>query len=400
MSGLPIGFDAIAGLEPPRLALDGIAKGYGDVAVIEDVSLTVARGEFVALVGPSGCGKSTLLKIIAGLEFPDAGHVRIADTEVTDRRAAERDVAMVFQSYALYPHLTARQNLALPLLMRRTSAWQRLPLVGRLLPGTGPELARIASDVEKAARALKIDHLLDRKPAAMSGGQRQRVALGRAMVRDPRLFLMDEPLSNLDASLRVHTRAEIVELHRALGATTVYVTHDQEEALGMADRVAVMHRGRLMQVASPEVIYRDPHRIEVAEFIGSPKINMIAAVADDRGRAIAFGHPLVSGLPAAPAAPLGVGIRPEHLRLGMPEAGRLICRLERCEFLGADAIAHLHLPDGGPIVARATPEAFRHLAPGHVGLTWRPEDVLVFDAAGDRLRPSPVAAAVEECVHV
>ena len=400
MSGLPDGFAPIAGLEPPRLELDGIAKGYDDVAVLEDVSLTVARGEFVALVGPSGCGKSTLLKIIAGLEFPDAGHVRIADAEVTDRRAAERDVAMVFQSYALYPHLTARQNLALPLVMRRTSAWQRLPLVGRFLPGTRGALAQIAADVEKAARALKIDHLLDRKPAAMSGGQRQRVALGRAMVRDPRLFLMDEPLSNLDASLRVHTRAEIVELHRALGATTVYVTHDQEEALGMADRVAVMHRGRLLQVASPEIVYRDPIRIEVAEFIGSPKINLIDAILDDAGHAFGFGHALVEGLATAPGASLRVGIRPEHLRLGMAEAGRLICRLERCEFLGADALAHLHLPDGRPIVARATPEAFHHLSPGQVGLTWRPEDVLVFDAAGDRLRPSPVRVATAESVHV
>ena len=401
MNRLPEGFEAITGVEPSRLELDGIAKAYGEVRVLDDVSLTVARGEFVALVGPSGCGKSTLLKIIAGLDFPDAGTVRIAGVDVTDVRAAERDVAMVFQSYALYPHLTARQNLALPLLMRRTSGWQRFPVLGRLLPGTAEALRTIGEDVEKAARALRIDHLLDRKPAAMSGGQRQRVALGRAMVRDPRLFLMDEPLSNLDASLRVHTRAEIVELHRALGATTVYVTHDQEEALGMADRVAVMHLGRLLQVASPEIVYRDPSRIEVAEFIGSPKINMIGAVVDDGGRALAFGRPIVEGLAARPGAAVRVGIRPEHLRLGAADGARLPARLDRCEFLGADAVAHLHLADGAPIVARAAPEDFRDLTPGAVGLDWRDGDPLIFDADGDRLRPSvQSAAAAREAAHV
>ncbi|TBW36991.1 ABC transporter ATP-binding protein [Siculibacillus lacustris] len=401
MSGLPESFAAIEGVEPARLELDGVSKSYGETTVLDRVSLTVARGEFVALVGPSGCGKSTLLKMVAGLEFPDAGHVRIAGTDVTDVRAADRDVAMVLQSYALYPHLTARQNLALPLVMRRLTGRQRLPFVGRFLPGTRAQLAAIGADVEKAGRALKIDHLLDRKPAAMSGGQRQRVALGRAMVRDPRLFLMDEPLSNLDASLRVHTRAEIVDLHKALGATTVYVTHDQEEALGMADRVAILHRGRLLQVASPEIVYRDPSRIEVASFIGSPSIGLIEAVIDDRGRAIVFDRPIAEGFAAQAGATVRVGIRPEHLRIGGHDDAILPARLDRTEFLGADALAHLRLPDGAPIVAKATPEIYRGFVPGPVGLAWNAADLLVFDAAGDRLRPRFDAATVTaERAHV
>ena len=262
-------------MQPAQLGLIGIEKSFGPARVLSDITLHAARGEFVALVGPSGCGKSTLLRIAAGLERPDRGQVLIAGRDVTVTRAAERDIAMVFQSYALYPHFTARQNMALPLAMRRLGFAARLPLIGRLLPGSRAIRAGIQAEVAQAAETLRITALLDRKPGQMSGGQRQRVALGRALVRHPQAFLMDEPLSNLDASLRVHMRAEIVELHRRTGATTLYVTHDQEEALSMADLVAVMLGGRLLQVAGPADIYRDPAHVDVACFIGSPRINLL-----------------------------------------------------------------------------------------------------------------------------
>ncbi|MFY7782479.1 MAG: ABC transporter ATP-binding protein, partial [Tagaea sp.] len=206
-----------------------VSKRFGDVQALKGVSLAVAPGEFVSLVGPSGCGKTTLMRSIAGLETPDSGTIAIGGGDVGGLRAADRDVAMVFQSYALYPHLTARQNMAVPLVMRRLDAWRRLPLIGDLLPGTRAAKAEIAAEVARTAELLGIEKLLERKPGQLSGGQRQRVAMGRAIVRHPRVFLLDEPLSNLDAGLRVQTRKEIVELHRRVGASTVYVTHDQTE---------------------------------------------------------------------------------------------------------------------------------------------------------------------------
>ena len=215
------------------LNLDRIEKSYGPTRVLDGIDLKAQAGEFIALVGPSGCGKSTLLRIAAGLDHPDHGRVILNGQDVTHQRAADRDMAMVFQSYALYPHLTARQNMSLPLAMRRLSVWERLPLIGRLGSETRDRYRSIQTEVEQAAATLKISPLLDRKLGQMSGGQRQRVALGRALVRHPKTFLMDEPLSNLDAALRVHTRAEIVELHKRAGVVTLYVMHDQEEALSM-----------------------------------------------------------------------------------------------------------------------------------------------------------------------
>ena len=230
----------------PAIHLRDISKAFGQTRVLEGIDLAVAPGEFIALVGPSGCGKSTLLRIAAGLEPPDRGEVLLDGRDVTAIRAADRDMAMVFQSYALYPHLTTRQNMGLPLAMRRLGSLERLPFAS-LLPGVAAKLTAIRAEVEAAAGMLKITPLLDRKPAQMSGGQRQRVALGRALVRQPRAFLMDEPLSNLDAALRVHMRSEIVDLHRRAGVVTLYVTHDQEEALGMADRIAVIAAGHLSE---------------------------------------------------------------------------------------------------------------------------------------------------------
>lgn len=267
----------------PALHLDGIGKSFGGQAILSGVALAAGPGEFVALVGPSGCGKSTLLRIAAGLEKPDAGRVLLGGQDVTAMRAAERDMAMVFQSYALYPHLTARQNMALPLAMRRLTGFERLPLLGRLARGTGARRRAIAAEVAQAAEALRIAPLLDRKPAQMSGGQRQRVALGRALVRHPRAFLMDEPLSNLDAKLRVQMRSELKRFHQDQQATVIYVTHDQLEAVTMADRMAVMNAGLLQQYDTPAEVFAHPANTFVAGFVGSPAMNLLPATAEARG---------------------------------------------------------------------------------------------------------------------
>jgi len=373
------------------LALHGIEKNFGATRILSGVTLEAAQGEFIALVGPSGCGKTTLLRIAAGLDYPDQGRVELGGQDITARRAADRDIAMVFQSYALYPHLTVRQNMALPLAMRRLSLAQRLPWIGRWLPGTRAIVSGIGASVAQAAATLRIDPLLDRKPGQLSGGQRQRVALGRALVRHPRAFLMDEPLSNLDATLRVHTRTEIVELHRQAGVTTLYVTHDQAEALSMADRVAVMMGGVLLQVAPPAEIYRDPRHRLVAEFIGSPRINLIEAMVDEAGTAIAASadHPvaLARGLALSPGTPVSIGIRPEHVRLRAPASDRLPATLLRLEFLGSEVLAHLTLETGRlPIIAKLAPEDIGGLASGQrFGLETEPADRLVFAADGARI---------------
>jgi multiple sugar transport system ATP-binding protein len=251
-----------------EILLERLTKEYtggGGAAAVDDVTLRVDDGEFLVLVGPSGCGKSTLLRLIAGLEEATAGTVWIGGRDVTDLAPRERDLAMVFQSYALYPHMTVRQNLGYGLKVRR-------------LPK-----AEIAARVEKVAKLLRLEELLDRRPAALSGGQRQRVAMGRAIVREPLAFLMDEPLSNLDAKLRVSMRAELASLHGRLGATTVYVTHDQVEAMTLGQRVAVMRDGRIQQVDTPQRLYREPGNLFVAAFIGSPAMNLVEAHLDDDG---------------------------------------------------------------------------------------------------------------------
>ena len=357
--------------ETAHLTVASVSKQYGPNPVLKGVSLEVAKGEFIALVGASGCGKSTLLRIIAGLESADDGQILIGDKDVSHTRAADRDVAMVFQSYALYPHLTARQNMAVPLAMRRYNGWQSLPFVGSLMPGRSAIAADIAAQVTTVAESLKISALLDRKPAAMSGGQRQRVALGRAIVRSPQAFLMDEPLSNLDAALRVHTRSEIVDLHRRLGATTIYVTHDQEEALSMADRVAVMKDGRILQLAPPRVVYADPDHLDVAEFIGTPKINIIAADVDQDGYVHIGGTELLSGFQAWAGQVLTLGLRPDHAELSVTDEVRgphyrLPFALSRVEFLGSDAIAHGMIPSGGHIRVRRGAGIRRHERRAHV----------------------------------
>ena len=266
-----------------EIELKNISKSFSDTQVIKSLDLSIADGEFITIVGPSGCGKSTLLRIIAGLETQSSGDVIIDGREVNNIRASDRDLAMVFQSYALYPHLTVKQNLSVPLKLRELSKIERIPIFNWFLPNRHSKLKEINNKVQKASDTLKITHLLERKPGQLSGGQQQRVAVGRAMVREPVAFLMDEPLSNLDAALRVHMRAEISELHRDLKTTFVYVTHDQAEALTMSDRMAVMMDGEILQLDTPNEIYKNPSNLRVAEFIGSPKINVLPAESDEKG---------------------------------------------------------------------------------------------------------------------
>ncbi|WP_213290829.1 ABC transporter ATP-binding protein [Bradyrhizobium sp. sGM-13] len=371
------------------VSIDSIRKNYGPTSVLRGVSLSIADGEFLTLLGPSGCGKSTLLRILAGLEVQDAGSVSIGERAVDGLRPKRRDVAMVFQSYALYPHMTVASNMTLPLRMRRLSAFQRLPLLGRLLPGTARIAAEIDVEVTRTAKSLGIGHLLARKPGQLSGGQRQRVAVGRAMVRHPAVFLMDEPLSNLDAKLRVQMRAEIKELHQRLGVTFVYVTHDQAEAMTLSDCVAVMLDGELLQVAPPQDIYADPDDRRVAEFIGSPKINMLDGVVRERDLIDVAGSTLTIEADALAGAHLTLGIRPEAFHLvDHGGQGALTGSVRMIEHMGSDLFVHLDLAGvDHPLIARLLAERAPHIAPGqtlHVGV--RPDRVLLFARNGRRLR--------------
>jgi multiple sugar transport system ATP-binding protein len=308
-----------------EIALDGVTKVFpGGVTAVDDVSLTIGDGEFMVLVGPSGCGKSTLLRAMAGLEQVTSGSIRIGEREVTRLPPRERDVAMVFQNYALYPHMNVRDNLGYGLKMRKTPKRE------------------IAHRVGEVARMLGLEQLLDRRPAALSGGQRQRVAMGRAIVREPTAFLMDEPLSNLDAKLRVGMRAELARLHERLGTTTVYVTHDQIEAMTLGQRVAVMRDGRLQQVDEPQALYARPANLFVAAFIGSPSMNLVEAVVDDGAITFSgFQIPLSPDRrPRGGGSRVILGIRPESFEdaafaeLGLPQ---IDVEVEVLEELGSDA---------------------------------------------------------------
>jgi multiple sugar transport system ATP-binding protein len=370
--------------------LTDIGKAFGTFVALKGVSLEIAEGEFLTLLGPSGCGKSTLLRVIAGLEIQDTGSVAIGGRIADGLRPKRRDIAMVFQSYALYPHMTVGQNMALPLRMRRLNFWQRLPIVGRLLPGTRAATADISREVEKTANALEIGHLLDRKPGQLSGGQRQRVAVGRAMVRHPAVFLMDEPLSNLDAKLRVQMRTEIKDLHRRLGVTFVYVTHDQSEAMTLSDRVAVMLDGDLLQIGSPQQIYADPADRLVAEFIGSPKINMLPGVVREPGLVDVAGSTLTVEIGLGPATPLVLGIRPEAFHLAESAGPNVLSGAVRfVEHLGSDLFVYLDMPGPSePVIVRLLAERALDIHGGQtLHLAVRPDRVLFFDGAGQRIRP-------------
>ena len=322
------------------LTIDQAFKSFGDTPVLKGVDLTVAEGEFCVIVGASGCGKSTLLRAIAGLEQLDSGSISIGGRQVDALPPAERGIAMVFQSYALYPHLTVYENMAFALRLAKR-----------------PQ-AEVDEAVQRAAAILGLGDYLARKPAALSGGQRQRVAIGRAIVRQPQVFLFDEPLSNLDASLRNRMRFEFAALHRQLGTTTVYVTHDQVEAMTLADRIVVMREGVVEQVGTPSDLYERPANRFVAGFIGSPQMNFLdGEVVDDgaSGRALELASGERVALPAGGntpvGAPLTLGVRPEHWRPGGDDAG-LALRADFIERLGSSVNIHLHqaAPDAPALV--------------------------------------------------
>jgi multiple sugar transport system ATP-binding protein len=367
------------------IALRGIGKRFGAVPVLRGVDLDVRAGEFITILGPSGCGKSTLLRIVAGLETQSEGSVLIDGASVDGLPPDRRDLAMVFQSYALYPHLTVAQNIAVPLRMRELRRWQRLPGAG-LLPPVRRTREAIAAAVRGVAATLRLETLLDRRPAQLSGGQKQRVALARAMVRKPRAFLMDEPLSNLDAELRVHMRAEIGQLHRTLGATFVYVTHDQAEAMTMSDRVAVVLEGALRQIDAPGALYADPQDLRVAQFVGTPRINVLPAVATAGGiDVLGLAMPLATGLPAGTACQ--VAVRCERLAVGGRDGltGAVVYR----ENLGSDLFLHVGLEAlPVPLIVRCDParQPAGATAPGAtVRVQVPPDGVLLFDGAGRRI---------------
>lgn len=337
------------------ISLSGIEKSFGATSVLKGIDLDIADGEFLTLVGPSGCGKSTLLRILAGLETPTSGSVVIGGSTMNDVRPARRNLAMVFQSYALYPHLSVAQNMMTPLKLRDLSLAGRLPLAGPLLARA--QYKAMMEQVRETAQTLKIDHLLDRKPGQLSGGQRQRSALGRAMVRKPVAFLMDEPLSNLDASLRIHMRSELAELHRSLKTTFVYVTHDQAEALTMSDRMAVMMDGHILQLGAPDEIYNDPRDLRVAEFVGAPKINLLPGSLDKDGHARCGDLVLSRAAFGGTIGSVSIGLRPEHLSLCEKDATESFSgQVVHKENLGADVYLHIAIANASHrLVVRVSP---------------------------------------------
>ncbi len=351
-----------------EVSLKNVVKQFGDVKVIHGIDLQIEDGEFCVFVGPSGCGKSTLLRMVAGLEDTTAGSISIGARDVTRVDPAERGIAMVFQTYALYPHMTVAENMGFGLKM------------------TGHPATEVSAKVKEASRILKLDDYLTRKPKALSGGQRQRVAIGRAIVRGPKVFLFDEPLSNLDAELRVEMRVEISRLHREIGATMIYVTHDQVEAMTLADKIVVLRAGRIEQVGKPLDLYRDPNNRFVAGFIGSPAMNFVAGVTEAGGRVAAKGLsatvPLTVGLPGSGAA-VTLGIRPQFLTVDL---GGATHRVEMTEALGGISFLHLTAPSGEKLVIEAKGDMV--VAPGtNVGIGFDPQHVLAFDAqSGARLR--------------
>ncbi|MFN3846243.1 MAG: ABC transporter ATP-binding protein [Paracoccaceae bacterium] len=349
------------------VTLNRVVKRYGDVQVIHGVDLEVNDGEFCVFVGPSGCGKSTLLRMVAGLEETTSGTIKIGARDVTQADPAERGVAMVFQTYALYPHMTVAENMGFGLKM------------------TGHPKADIDRKVAEASRILKLDDYLARKPKALSGGQRQRVAIGRAIVRGPEVFLFDEPLSNLDAELRVEMRVEIARLHREIGATMIYVTHDQVEAMTLADKIVVLRAGRVEQVGAPLELYHDPDNKFVAGFIGSPAMNFIAATVDTAGHVHAPGLNGLMGvtmrLPDVGQA-VTIGLRPQHLSLAEGSTHRV----EMTEALGGVSYLHLTAETGEKLVIETRDDPKVRLG-DRIGIQVDPSHALAFDAKTDlRLR--------------
>jgi sn-glycerol 3-phosphate transport system ATP-binding protein len=352
-----------------NVELRDIRKSYGALEVIHGVDMQVADGEFIVIVGPSGCGKSTLLRMVAGLEVITSGEIVIGDRVVNDLEPKDRDIAMVFQNYALYPHMSVFNNMAYGLRIR------------------GLSKADIAERVQRAATILELGPLLTRTPRQLSGGQRQRVAMGRAIVREPAVFLFDEPLSNLDAKLRVQMRFEIQKLHRRLATTSLYVTHDQVEAMTLAQRMIVMNAGRAEQIGSPMEVYENPQTMFVAGFIGSPSMNFMPGTADGDGRIVLEhgGEVKSRHLPtAASGRPVAVGIRPEHF-IPCDEANAALSGpVEMVEQLGADAL--VHISRGGSTIIARVPHGTSPVVGSMFHVTADPARVFAFDSTtGARL---------------
>lgn len=336
------------------LQLKNIEKFFGDLQVIKGIDLDIQQGEFIVFVGPSGCGKSTLLRLIAGLEHIDEGSLTLEARDITDLPASRRDLAMVFQSYALYPHMTVFENMSFALKLAHVDA------------------AVIKEKVEHAAHILNLTDYLQRTPKELSGGQRQRVAIGRAIVRAPKVFLFDEPLSNLDAALRGQTRIEIAKLHRDLGATTIYVTHDQVEAMTLADRVVVLRDGKIEQVGTPLELYDRPANQFVAQFIGTPQMNVVKC-ADLPGLDALFGLAFT---------PDGfVGLRPEHISLSEAGSGPLQATVDLVEALGAETLIYVTTRQGVALTVRQTQRSALKVG-GHVGVHIDVDAAHLFDAKG------------------
>ncbi len=359
-----------------QLRLQDVSKSFGAVKALDSVSLEVGDKEFVVFLGPSGCGKTTVLRCIAGLERPDSGEIFIDGVMVNDLLPKERDVAVVFQSYALYPHKTVYDNLAFPLQVR------------------GKSKQTIDQRVREVARLLRIEHLLVRKPRQLSGGEQQRVALGRALVREPKVFLMDEPLSNLDAKLRLHMRGELKRLHKSIGITTIYVTHDQAEALTMADRVAVLNKGVLQQVGPAGEIYNRPADTFVAGFLGSPPMNLLEAdLAQKDGKFYlefsGFKYQLPKNMETVinqrqPISKVTVGIRPEDVILSEEPTNGSAIKMEVyvVEPLGSEVIVDLRL--GEVIIQAKTASGFKRAIGEHVDVTFDPDRLHLFDSSSSK----------------
>ncbi|APX12196.1 ABC transporter ATP-binding protein [Tateyamaria omphalii] len=346
------------------ITLNAVEKWYGEVQVIKGVDLAIHDGEFIVFVGPSGCGKSTLLRMIGGLEDISRGSLDIDGTDVTDQPPSKRGLSMVFQSYALYPHMSVRDNM------------------GFSLKTAGAPKAEITEKVDAAAATLKLDQYLDRRPKDLSGGQRQRVAIGRSIVRDPTAFLFDEPLSNLDAALRVEMRYEISKLHQALSATMIYVTHDQVEAMTLADRIVVLDAGRIIQVGTPRELYNHPGNVFVAQFIGSPKMNVFACATSNGTYTVPGGR---GGAYTLSGQAVQMGIRPEHITVGAAGTGQCDGTVDVAEYLGADTFVLLDCGAAGQINVRISGDAGVKVGDA-VGLSFDAARTHFFDADGNTIR--------------
>jgi len=354
-----------------EISLDNVKKSYGTTAVIHGVSVDIADGEFIVIVGPSGCGKSTLLRMIAGLEVITAGEISIGGRVVNRLEPKDRDIAMVFQNYALYPHMTVYDNMAYGLKIARKSK------------------AEIDARVAEAASTLELQDLLQRKPRQLSGGQRQRVAMGRAIVRQPSAFLFDEPLSNLDAKLRVQMRLEIKQLQRRFATTSIYVTHDQVEAMTMADRLIVMNAGVAEQIDSPLAVYEHPASLFVAGFIGSPAMNFLAAEIEQGGAALSFGGGKRlalpnGGLPSRAGHSVTLGIRPEHLHPAGDAPAAFSLQVQMVETLGADTLAHGRLEGDGQALTLRVPGVVKVREGDCLPLAADPGALHLFDSESGR----------------